>query len=153
MNNNNPHRGRIPPVSPSVPVHLGEIQHDLKHVRASVPAGSMAWFLADIAIQAVTGALKEVAPKAYTGDSVTRNELPPALSLEIAVDSPVVGRLPSLLEVHRLALHLHRTLLETGDRLPVILSGWVVTDTKGYLDEARRNLENALKTVQAGGAL
>jgi hypothetical protein len=153
MNNNNPHQGRIPPINPSVPVHLGEIQHDLKHVRASVPAGSMAWFLADIALQAVTGALKEVAPKAPTGDSVTRNELPPALSLEITANSPVAFRLPELLEVHRLTLHLHRTLLEAGDRLPFILFGGIVADTKHYLDEAKRNLENALKTVQAGRAL
>lgn len=52
-----PAAGRL---NPSVPVYLATIQSDLKHVRASVPAGSLLWFLADLALQSVTRALKEL---------------------------------------------------------------------------------------------
>jgi hypothetical protein len=75
-------------------------------------------------------------------------ELPTDL---MPITSPIVERLPELLDVHRLAVHLHQTLLETGADLPVVLSGWVEADTREHLMEARRALEAALRIVAKRG--
>jgi hypothetical protein len=69
----------------------------------------------------------------------------------IPITSPVVEHLPELLDVHRLAVHIHRTLLETGDDLPVVLSGWVHQDARGYLLEAHKALYAASQLIHQGG--
>ena len=51
-------------LKPSIPVYLGQIQHDLNHIAAAVPEGTAVSCLIRIASQAVSGALTEILPKA-----------------------------------------------------------------------------------------
>ncbi|HYE35390.1 hypothetical protein [Methylocaldum sp.] len=102
--------------------------------------------------------------KSNRKESVMANHVPgqnpPAVSLNTAmsagpadlipITSPVVERLPELLDVHRLAIHIHRSLLETGADLPAILSGWILAEAEGHLAEARRALEAVSETVAKG---
>jgi hypothetical protein len=68
------------PIKPSVPVYLGQIQSDLNHVRSSLPSGSTADCLVNIALQAVVGAIVAILPEASSELSATRNDKCPALT-------------------------------------------------------------------------
>jgi hypothetical protein len=71
-------------------------------------------------------------------------------SNDIPINSPVVRLLPGLLDVHRLALHLHARLEESGDDLHRILDGWVLAELKAQLDLSRQSLEAAARIVERG---
>ena len=53
-------RPKSAPLNPAVPVLLEAVTHDLKAVRASVPAGSLLWCLADTAHHAASLALGKI---------------------------------------------------------------------------------------------
>lgn len=68
----------------------------------------------------------------------------------IPITSPVIRHLPELLDVHRLAVGIHRSLSEPGAELSEVLSGWVLADARGYLEEAYRALAAVSRTVAKG---
>jgi len=70
----------------------------------------------------------------------------------IPISSPVVAYLPELLDVHRLAVHIHHSLSGAGGDLPAILSGWVESEARGYLHEAFKALAAVSKIVAKGAA-
>lgn len=86
------------------------------------------------------------------GQALPENTLSAHPADLIPITSPVVQHLPELLDVHRLAVHLHRTLLESGADPAVILSGWVEAEARGYLREAFKALSAASQIVANGMA-
>lgn len=64
--------------------------------------------------------------------------------------SPAVRQLPELLEVHRLVAYIHARLIELGDDLPLVLSGWVVQEAKAHLDAADAVLRQCAAVIARG---
>jgi hypothetical protein len=80
----------------------------------------------------------------------TSTHTTPADPTDIPITSPVVEHLPELLDVHRLTLYIHRELIAMDGRLPEVLSGWVLEESRGCLREAYEALCACSQIVRKG---